>query len=247
MLDQLEYPLEQDKIALQQEGPQTEEVQQAVEQKPEPKQPSEKELNLRYLRERAEAAEQRAAQLEYAMKQAQQTQQPQIQVEDDDFAIDDDDIPVGKQIKKHFKSLKQQLKETQNQLNQLNQKTSIEQAEYKLKNKFKDFDAVVTPENISSLAQSDPDAYRGIMANADIYDRGYLAYQLLNQRKAREQYDDVDKRLQENKAKPKAAANIMPQESQTPLSRVGEYDRREYTPEYRERVLKHLKQVKEFR
>lgn len=243
MLDQLE----QDKFNPQPEETQVQEVEQVVAEKPEPKQPTEKELNLRYLRERAEAAEQRAAQLEYAMKQAQQAQQPQPQVEEDDFAIDDDDVPVGRQIKKQFKSLKNQLKETQNQLNQLNQKTSLEQAEIKLKNKFKDFDSVVTAENIGSLAQSDPDAYRGIMANSDIYDRGYLAYQLLNQKKSREQYEDIDKRLAENKNKPKAAANIAPQESLTPLSRVGEYDRREYTKEYRDRVLKHLKQVKEFR
>lgn len=240
MLEQLE----QDRILAPEQTEQQVETQPVIEKKAEP---TEKEINLRILRERAEAAERRAFQLEHEMKQAQQSQQPQIQENDDDFGIDDDDVPVGRQIKKQFKSLKQQLKETQTQLNQLNQKTSIEQAEIKLKTKFKDFDSVVTAENIQNLAYSDPDAYRGIMANADIYDRGYLAYQMLNRNKAKEQYEDIDRRLEENKKKPKAAANIDPQEQQTPLSRVGDYDRRVLTKEDQDRILRHLQQVKQYR
>lgn len=240
--------LEQDKLeqTLQEAQPQ-QEIQEPEVKKAAPRQETEKEINLRILRERAEAAERRAYELEYAMKQAQAAQQPQQVVDEDDFAIDDDDVPVGRQIKKQFKSLKNQLKETQARLDSLNQRTSLEQAEIKLNNKFKDFNSIVTQDNIRQLAETDPDAYRGIMANQDMYDRGYMAYQYLSRMTGDRNIYNVEKRLEENKTKPRAAANVTPQTGETPLSRVGDYDRRVLTEDDKDRIRRNLAQIRQYR
>lgn len=202
-----------------------------------------KEINLRILRERAEAAERRAYELEMAIKHHAKSAEPEE--EDDEFTINDDSFVEGKDVKKYFKTIKKELKNTRKQLEQFHQKTALEQAELRLKSQFSDFDNVVTQENIQKLAQTKPVSYRSIMANADIYDRGYIAYELLKSSGIlNDNYQAIDKKIEQNKGKPRSSANVSPQASETPLTRVGDYDRRVLTEERKEQLRRQVEEAK---
>ena len=83
-------------------------------------QDSQKEANMRILRERAESAERRALELERMVQMnmsqnQQQSNKMQIADEDDDFDLSDDTYIEGKHLKKYVRSLKQELKNTKKQ------------------------------------------------------------------------------------------------------------------------------------
>jgi hypothetical protein len=204
--------------------------------------------NIRIMRERAEQAEKRALELERIiqtnMSQNQQGQKLQVE-DDDDFGISDDDYIEGKHLKKYVRSLKQEVKNTKKQLEEWQQQSSITQAEVRLKSQFSDFDSVVSKENIEKLAEEKPVLYRTMLANKDIYDRGYTAYELIkNSGILAQDYSREDKRIEDNKIKPRSAANISPQSGETPLTRVGDYDRRILTEERKSQLRKQVEEAR---
>lgn len=212
---------------------------------------SEKEQNMRYLRERAESAERRMQELERAMQMnmnQQQTTKMQIVEEPDDFDISDDTYIEGKHLKKYVKSLKNELKETKKQFAEFNQKSAVSQAEMRLKSQFADFDSVVSKDNLEKLASQKPSLFRSIMSNPDIYDQGFTAYEMIkNSGIGANPYQDQDRRIEENRAKPKAAANAPSHTAETPLARVGDYDRRVLTKERKEQLLRQVELAKSYK
>ncbi len=214
-------------------------------------QESQKETSMRILRERAEAAERRALELERAMQMnmsQQQSTKMQIVDEDDDFDLSDDTYIEGKHLKKYVKNLKQELKNTKRQFEEYNQQQAMAQAEMRLKHQFSDFDAVVSRENLSRLQEQKPALYRTILANADIYDKGYTAYELIkNSGILTDQYQELDRKVEENRSRPRSAANASPQSSDTPLARVGDYDRRILTEDRKEQLRKQVEEAKRYK
>jgi|SRR6185437_1875082 len=215
-------------------------------------QDSQKEVNMRILRERAEAAERRAQDLERMvqmnMSQNQQSNKMQIQDEDDDFDLSDDTYIEGKHLKKYVKNLKQELRNTKKQFEEYNQQNALTQAEIRLKNQFNDFDSVVNAENIDKLKQQKPALFRTIMANADVYDKGYTAYELIkNSGIISDQYQEVDRKLEDNRSKPRSAANASPQSGDTPLTRVGDYDRRILSEDRKDQLRRQVEEAKRYR
>ncbi len=225
---------------------QSAEVTQQVQQKSSDEES--KATSIRILRERAESAEKRTLELERMMQMnMSQQQQTKIQIvdEDDDFDVSDDTYIEGKHLKKYVKSLKQELKNTKRQFEDFNQQNAMTQAEMRLKNQFNDFEAVVTKENLEKLASHKPSLYRTILANTDIYDKGYTAYELIkNSGIIADQYNDLDKKVEENRMKPRSAANAAPQSGDTPLARVGDYDRRVLTEERKDQLRRHVEEAK---
>jgi hypothetical protein len=207
--------------------------------------------NFRMLRDRADAAERRALELERVIKMNMSQNQPsaKIQVEEEeDYGFKDDDYIEGKQLKKLIKSLKQENSTTKKQFEEFHQQNALAQAEIKLKSQFADFDSIVSKENIEKLAASKPSLYRSIMANQDIYDRGYTAYEMIKgSGMLSENYAQQDKRLEENRAKPRSAANVAPQTGDTPLARVGDYDRRVLTEERKDQLRRQVEEAKRFK
>lgn len=244
-------------------NPETQQYEQPVQPEPEkvaapevpaeqpaPKADDQREYNFRLIRERAEAAERRAQELERLIQaNMAPQQQPQKPLEeDDDLGISDDSYVEAKQLKKYVKSIKQELKETKQKFEEYHKKNSLDQAEVRLKSQFTDFDAVVTQENLEKLAATKPALYRSIMANSDIYDRGYTAYELLkNSGMSDKNYERQDKRLEDNKAKPRSASNVAPQSGDTPLTRVGDYDRRVLTEARKEELRRSVEEAKKLR
>lgn len=233
MFDELSTGVEQQEEQVAQEQP--------AEQQQEVAQESKRDINTRRLRERAEAAEHRAAELE-RMIQMNMSQQhnTKIQVEDeDDFDLSDDTYIEGKHLKKYVKSLKKELKDTKKQFEQYNQQSELTNAEIRLKSQFNDFENVVNEENLERLKYEKPSLYRTIMANNNVYDRGYAAYELIKHSGIVDnRYEAVDKRIEDNKAKPRSASNAAPQQANSPLANVGDYDRRVLTEERKKEILR---------
>lgn len=229
-------------------------AQAQSEEKPQPQKESNSDQNWRLMRDRAEAAERRAQELERMVSQNMNQNQPSqkiqlVEDDEDDIDISDDSYIEGKQLKKYVKTLKKELKATKQQFQEVAQRNALEQAEFKLKTQFNDFDAVVTKDNLQKLEMVKPSLYRSILANQDIYDRGYSAYEMIKAAGivSDRTYDDQDRRLEENKSKPRAAANVSPQSSDTPLTRVGDYDRRILSDERKRQLLKQVEEAKRYR
>ncbi len=231
--------------------PQAEQAE-APQQQAQQAQDSQKEANMRILRERAENAERRAQDLERMVQQnmsQQQTTRMQIAEPDaDDWTMADDTYVEGKDLKKYVKSLKQEIKNTKKQFEEYHQQTALTQAEMRLRSQFSDFDSVVTKENLDKLASQKPSLYRTIYASTDIYDRGYAGYELIKASGVLDnQYQDLDKRVEENKTKPRSAANAAPQTSDTPLARVGDYDRRILSEDRKDQLRRQVEQAKMYK
>ena len=228
--------------------------QEAVTEKPQEQsnvQESSKEINFRVMRERAESAERRSLELERMMQanmSQQQTTKMQIVDDEDDFDISDDTYIEGKHLKKYVKNLKRELKETKKQFQEFNEQSAVVNAEMRLKSQFTDFDSVVTKENLEKLQFQKPSLYRTILANPDMYDKGYAAYELIKGSGIIDnQYQELDKRIEENRSKPRSAANASPQSGDTPLTRVGDYDRRILTEERKEQLRQQVEEAKRYR
>lgn len=211
------------------------ETQEAVVEQPE--QPSikesQREINFRAMRERAERAEQRARELE-AMAQRERAGEPEP--EDDGFI-------EGRTFKKYTKSqkeLEEKLEKTQKQLEYFSN-TSIE---IQLRSKFSDFDKVVTDENMERLKAEKPGLYRSILHNPDLRDKGETAYDAISTYLQPDKYKAQEKRLEENKAKPKSSSTISPQTSDSPLARAGDYDRRTISKDRRAELYREMQEFK---
>jgi hypothetical protein len=198
--------------------------------------------NLRIMRERMESIEKENQEYKRILQQQQQPVE-----EDEDLNIDDDSFIEAKQYKKHIKNIQKDLKETKKLLEENSKKNAMANAQVLLKSQFNDFDTVVSEENLKKLSDTQPVLYRTLLASSDIYDRGYSAYAMIknsNILKSNSQYSDQDKRLEENKAKPRAIGNASPQSGDTPLSKVGDYDRRILTEERKDQLRKQVEEAK---
>lgn len=206
-------------------------------------QESSKEHNFRMLRERAERAESRLREMETYLV-SQQQKPAKVESDDEDIPLEDDSYVEAKYIKR----LKKDLVETKKQLQALNVNTAQTVAEAKLRAKFgEEFDRYLTAENIQKLKELKPAHYRSIMSNPDIYDQGEAAIDSIKAFIAKEKYQDVDKRIEENKQKPRSGAAAASQTADTPLSRVGDYDRRILTEERKEQLRRQVAAAKMFR
>lgn len=210
---------------------------------------AEKERNWIQMRERTEAAERRAQELERMMQnnmsQSQKSQKIEIDDDEDDFGLDNDTYVEGKHLKKQVKSLKQAIKQSEQKFAEMNQRNYVAQSEMRLKSQFTDFDNVVTTDNLNKLANTNPVLHRAIMANSDVYDMGYTAYSLIKSSGIVEnKYAEQDRRLEENQRMPRSAANVSPQQGESPLTRVGDYERRSLTEERKLQLLKQVADAK---
>lgn len=220
---------------------QTQNVEQPQQSQPNAEWQAAKEESLRVLRERADAAERKNRELEYMIQQnMSQQQKNKIElVEEDDFDMSDDTYVEGKHLKKYVKNLKQELRNTKKQFEEYNQQNAVTQAEMRLKSQFNDFDSIVSKENLEKLSIKKPELYRSIISNPDLYDKGHAAYEMIkNSGILSNHYEEVDRRVEENRAKPRSASNAAPQSGETPLTRVGDYDRRVLTDARRAEILR---------
>jgi hypothetical protein len=189
------------------------------------KKESDKEKNLKILRERAERAERERDQLmQAALRDQQQNLGPkkvsQVLEEDeeDEIGLGNDDIVEGK----HLSKVQKEIRNLKKELNQYKQQSSTQTAEARLKSQYSDFDNVVTRENIDLLAHSYPELAQTLRNAPDLYTQGSAAYTLI--KKFIEQPKPFEAlQTERNIAKPRPSNSISPQQGDTPLSRANAF------------------------
>lgn len=208
---------------------------------------SNKEYNMRMMRERLEAAERRNIEFERIIQQNMNQNQPSQKIElideSDDLDLDDDSFAEGKHLKKTYHKVNKKIDE----LKKLHQQTQVQTIEMQLRNKYTDFDNVVSTENLEKLKQDKPFLYKSIISNPDLYEKGQAAYDIIKNSvfySEKNKYEDVDKRIEQNKNKPRSIANVAPQTGDTPLAKVGDYDRRILTEERKAEIRRQVEEAK---
>lgn len=214
-----------------------------------------KEVNLRSLRERAEAAEQRLKAMEEETRQRQETERSKeaLNVPSDDYDIDDDMYLEGRHFKKAFQPIQQKLsraeeqyKQTQAQLKELQYQRVLADAEQRVQKEYPDYTTVVTQDNLKKLELTKPHLFNAIKDTQDIYSKAAAAYELIKNGNILDTNPEQEERIMQNQDKPRSAAGMGGQSaSNSPLSRVGDYDRRVMTPERKAQLQRLMAQYKQ--
>lgn len=210
---------------------------------------AQKEYNYRVLRERAEAAEAKMADMERERghKRQDQVQQYNDESSDDDFGLDPDSYVEAKHIKKIISRLKAENRETKKQLEEVASKAIVSATESRLKANYNDFDHIVSNENLKNLAAIHPEDYASMMSNPDLYAKSKTAYNMIkNYGIANERIREADEKLAANKLRPQSSSAVSPHVPESVLGRVGDYDRRVLSEAQKEQVRKRLQEAKRF-
>lgn len=206
-----------------------------------------RESNLRILRERAEAAERKMADMEQLFQTRQKTyQEPQQQYvnEEQEFEVADGDLIEGKDLKR---ILQAERKRNEQQIQQLKYKSVNDEAERKMVRNYSDANEILSDENIKNFKAIYPEEFASAQANPDAYSGMKTAYTLIKNLGIADKPStrDVDRRLEQNKLLPRSAAATPSSTSDTPLSRVGDFERRVLTDDMKEKMRQNLAQAKQ--
>lgn len=230
------------------------------------KKETQKEFNIRMLREQKEAAERRALDAENALKQRQQWEaqqqykQPNYnqyqQQTNDEITIADEELIDGRQLKKILAQAQQRNNE---QIQRLAEEAAANAASTRLKTQFADFDRIVNEQALKDLATIYPEEYRAALATKDVYAAGKTMYNMIKnfgildmyeqpvaQQRQQVNYQDQDRRIQNNLARPRTAAKVGMQADGSTLGQLGDYSRRVLTEADKERVRDRLKNARMF-
>jgi hypothetical protein len=215
-------------------------------------QETQKEYNLRIMRQRITESDARAAAAEQRLQEVEKMIRAQqsntVEHEDaDDFNIEDDGYPDNKIIKKIYNQFNKKLQKTQEELNQYRSRSTAEQAELRLKAQYSDFDQIVTSENIKRLQVMEPEEYSSMISNPDTYAKAKTAYNMIKRNNLYDKYEDIDKKIEANKSKPRSPSTAGAQNAETPLTKIGDYDRRVLTEEQKEFYRKQVADAKKYR
>jgi hypothetical protein len=177
---------------------------------------------------RAEQAERRAYQIEQQHYQTKNAQ-PQPQSVDEEDTLDPDDYVAHKQLKKTAQKITTKLTESERKINDLEQKIAYFEAKNEL-DSIKDFNDVVTDENLKTFARLYPEDYDTVMSNPNLKAKSKTAYNMIKNYgiaevnplvKHTEQARALEKKIESNKARPSTASAAS---SASPLVNASRYD-----------------------
>ena len=226
-----------------------------------PKKESQKDFNMRTMREQKEAAERKMKEMENAYNQRQQWEmqqqykqpqynQPQQQTTDE-INIADEELIDGRQLKKILAQAEQRNNE---RIQRLAQESAAMAAATRLKTQFTDFDRVVNTDAMKDLATIYPEEYQAALATKDVYAAGKTLYNMIKNfgildmhdapapAQKQNTYQDQDRRIQNNLTKPRTAAKVGMQADGSTLGQLGDYSRRVLTEADKDRVRQRLQQ-----
>lgn len=198
--------------------------------------------------EARKAAERRAYEIEQRYNQNNSQVAPQItqgQSEEDDIQVDNEDYVQAKHIKTTNKKFKTKLSATDEKIAELERKLSYFEAKIDT-DSLKDFDKVVSDDNLRTFARLYPDDYQSMMSNPNLKSKSKTAYNMIKNYGIYSELDhaSTEAKLNSNHQKPKSSSIASPQSPQTPLSRLNDYDRRVLSESDRDRILAEVERKK---
>ena len=193
---------------------------------PEETQPkSQQEINFKTLRDNSDRLERERNE---AIAKLSEYERQKVAIaptvkESDDYGlgIGDDDLAEGKHLNKinaHIKKLEEQVNNYQRQSSEIGVET-------KLKQRYADFDKVVSKENIDLLRSLHPEIAQTINSSSDLYSKAVSAYTMIKKLGIiKEDSFQQDRELaQKNTAKPKPLTSVSPQQGNSPLSNANAF------------------------
>jgi hypothetical protein len=213
-------------------------------------QPDVRENNLVAMRKKMEAAEaaQRAAEaraLQYEQMLAQQAAHKPAMAEftapdEDDLPVDNEDYVQGKVYKATHKKTRSKLSEQEKKIKDLEEKISLIEAKTEI-DRLKDWNEVVTEENLATFKRLYPDEYDIVASNPDLRKRSKAVYNMMTHYGiANPLLKAVDERVEANKRKPQSASVSAPQTPTSPLAGFNSEGRRVMTEAERDRILQEI-------
>jgi glucan-binding YG repeat protein len=127
-----------------------------------------KEYNFKQLREKTRQVEEER---DFYRRQVEQLSSPAEQEKEEEIGVGDEDLIEGR----HYKALQSEVKKLKKHV----QQKELETIPERLKNRFSDFDAVVTKENVEKLKDLEPELYKTITRGDDLFEKGVAAYKTL--------------------------------------------------------------------
>ena len=209
-------------------------INQSIDQQqPEIIQESQKEMNFRLLRERAEQERQRADELERRLSEIEQSQRSRYD--------DDDEIVGTKKVRELLDERDNKFKNTERELQNLKSKMLLETI-----TNIPDYNDVVNEKTLARLQYTDPDLYDSIALQTDEFKKVTAAYKILKRttQSSNPEYEENSRKMEENKTKPRAGASIHGQVPQSTLGTLGDHERRVLSKEDKKRVLALMEEMK---
>lgn len=223
---------------------QEEQVEQVTQKKE-----SDKEINMRNLRERAESErrekERLAQELEY-YKQQLEAKNKFVEEEPDDIGINDEDFAEGKHLNKVAKKISQVRKEleaTKKQLEEQAKMSALREQEIRLQAKYPDIEQVVTPENLQELQRQEPAIANAIKYNPNLFEQGEIAYKMIKKLGIIPEPNYESQIAKRNVAKPRSSNSINPQAGETPLQSAYSFQQGSLTKEMREKYFREMEEA----
>jgi outer membrane biosynthesis protein TonB len=220
-------PPETVEVPTQDVAPEVKEVpQNEVEAEAAPKKvETPQQVNFRNLRQQKEQAEKERDEALRALQSKSAT--PTLE---ENFNLASDDLVEGK----HLQAQQRRLQELEGQV-----------MEAKLKAQYKDFDAVVSKENVDNLKSQYPELAQTIGQSGDLYGKAVSAYTMI--KKLGIHVEDTHKedreRAQANSAKPRPLASVSPQQGDSPLSHANAFANG-LTPELQSQLRKEMAEAR---
>jgi len=166
--------------------------------------------------------------------------EPIVEDSEPDIEIGDDDLFEGK----HYKKIQRQLKKQKEELDKYREQSNATSTEAKLRQKYNDFDSVLTAENIERLRASEPEIAQTISSTQDIYTKAVSAYKMIKKLGiyVEDNFDKDREMAKQNSLKPKPLASVSPQRGDSPLTRANAFANG-LTPELKANLLREMNEA----
>jgi len=195
--------------------------------------------NIREIRLRKEQAEKERDEAYRLVQQIKEQNAKKKEPKEDDFdlSIGEDDLVEGK----HLGKVAKKIKKLEEELKQYKQTSTAATVETKLKNKYNDFDKVVSRENVEVLSKDYPELANTLRSNQDLYSQAVAAYTMIKQMGIykEDKYASDRAKAEENASKPRPLASVSPQQGQGPLSRANAFANG-LTDELKDQLIKEM-------
>lgn len=158
-----------------------------------------------------------------------ETHTASVDEQEEDFG-DPDDVALNKTIKKTYKKTVSKISNAEKELQELKQRLEIFEAKSEI-DSLKDFNDIVSKENIQTFSRLYPDEYQTIMSSPNLRTRSKMAYNMIKNYgiaeaspllKQAEEIKMAEKKIESNKIKPGSSASAPV--STSPLTKFGRYD-----------------------
>jgi len=197
---------------------------------------SNKEHNMRALREAKERAERDRDELHRRLQEVEQrARQPEPEEED---SLHPEDLVSYKTLQKKYRKLESEIKNVQSY-------THATTVEARLRSEYPDFDKVVNQENIQLLRETYPQIAQTINDGTDMYSKASTAYTFIKKFGigAEDPYAAEKERAQKNAAKPRPMTSISPQQGDSPLSNANAFANG-LTDDLKKQLLKEMNELR---